>query len=1113
MKLLAILAVTIAVAAATTIPLKTQNESDVLYSAPVSASIGEVDIPAIVQEVNEDWPNTEPPTSTDDDENDEADDEGEDAEPLNDDEEVEGDENDDSTTEDEDLDVAGDEEETENVDNEDEEAYVDEGDDDSDLDDDDEVPHSATQEEFEANVPSAIHGGKDVIIHKDNFIPILKTIVLAYTRKEKPSYSDILKAGGISAFKTGFKYLGKENLGENLLQMAKKLTGAFEGPDADDLDTELLAEMAESYLSSHRFKLVLPESVLLHQKEMEEFLDKRPLDQIEGRSLVTSRQFEIAMPRADPAVQTILTIGPMTWMALIGGLFSIPYFFSGSDEPEFERVDHYIPNPSPYLRPPKLPFFNPHHLRRDETEHVPHQQIDQEYQEYQKSYSEWYNNWYLRYKNYYDEHYPNHERPLAAPTVPEQPVQHQPVQHQPVQHQSVPRQPLPHQPVPHQPVPHHPIPHQPTIQVQPSSLDVMVPPPPLRERAKAVPEKPLHPPTKPLPAKQRLPKQPPPIVFPNPLRPPAPADVPRLDSGRNSGANIISTFESKPNTFGTFQSEENKGDSHFKVIQGSDVPSQTTRPGPPQATGVPTSPRPSVATPAPRSRVPSPRPVYIPTTEVPKTESGFKPITKPNSSTANPSTTPSSNDRSEFKPPREESLLSAESSPKPQSSNAPDALGKTAGGFKPIASPAAESAVVAPKKEPETSTIRVSAVTSGVFKTTAGPTPAPATTPVAIVTSRPAVFVRTATQKSVRVVTSSSFVVPNAPETKEDSLRELKRPQRHQQSSPSQQQISNQVKTQQPLPVHQPLPLEQTAPAAPPPPTPPAVQKAPLVQYSVQAAPQQPQPAVQQQPQPRPAAQQPTGPVIQPAVSLLQPQKQAAQQQAAILQQQAALAQQQQVALAKQQQAVLAQQQQQQAAALAQQQQRPVIQPAIQEFPNQQALVANQDGGFVRTNIPTNIKVVDHRPAQGFGLGPKPATEPTTTPTTTTPMPIYALDPFYGSRLSRIDVIFHQLGVQEEGCREQVVCNIYKNPDVYTPYSDFLSRQLTVKLEELQRPKVSDERILRFFRYLKAAREGQDGSDCNAKYPECDIDTTQLSHKPIMNAFQKVSLLMNAASS
>ena len=54
------------------------------------------------------------------------------------------------------------------------------------------------------------------------------------------------------------------------------------------------------------------------------------------------------------------------------------------------------------------------------------------------------------------------------------------------------------------------------------------------------------------------------------------------------------------------------------------------------------------------------------------------------------------------------------------------------------------------------------------------------------------------------------------------------------------------------------------------------------------------------------------------------------------------------------------------------------------------------------------------------------ATTTTTTTTTSAPsstpttIPVIALDPFYGSRLSRIDVIFHQLKVEGEGCREQV---------------------------------------------------------------------------------------------
>lgn len=60
---------------------------------------------------------------------------------------------------------------------------------------------------------------------------------------------------------------------------------------------------------------------------------------------------------------------------------------------------------------------------------------------------------------------------------------------------------------------------------------------------------------------------------------------------------------------------------------------------------------------------------------------------------------------------------------------------------------------------------------------------------------------------------------------------------------------------------------------------------------------------------------------------------------------------------------------------------------------------------------------------------------------------------------------------------------------------------------------MSDERILRFFRYLKAARDGQDGVDCLARYPKCGQDTTSLSHKPIITTYQKVSRLMDASSS
>jgi len=52
-------------------------------------------------------------------------------------------------------------------------------------------------------------------------------------------------------------------------------------------------------------------------------------------------------------------------------------------------------------------------------------------------------------------------------------------------------------------------------------------------------------------------------------------------------------------------------------------------------------------------------------------------------------------------------------------------------------------------------------------------------------------------------------------------------------------------------------------------------------------------------------------------------------------------------------------------------------------------------------------------------------------------------DPFYSPLLSRIDSIFMHLGHTTEGCRERVVCSIYKLPMKYAPYSNLLSAQLS----------------------------------------------------------------------
>lgn len=162
-----------------------------------------------------------------------------------------------------------------------------------------------TQEDFQDNVPLSLHKDTDIIINRDNLVPITKTLILAITGKENPTYAELLKAGGITAFKTSLKHLGDEKMGVNLLALAKKLTNMWEdseGTEGDDEeeDDDVLRSMAEDFLASHRFKLVLPESILLHEAELKELLAKRMKEsEVEGRSASTEMShLTIFTPRA-----------------------------------------------------------------------------------------------------------------------------------------------------------------------------------------------------------------------------------------------------------------------------------------------------------------------------------------------------------------------------------------------------------------------------------------------------------------------------------------------------------------------------------------------------------------------------------------------------------------------------------------------------------------------------------------------------------------------------------------------------------------------------------------------------------------------------------------------
>ncbi|KAK8377246.1 hypothetical protein O3P69_013710 [Scylla paramamosain] len=757
-----------------------------------------------------------------------------------------------------------------------------------------------TEEDFQKNVPGSLHDDKDVIISRDNVIPIIKTLILACTGKQNPTYPELLKAGGMTAFKTSLKHLGDEKLGVNLLTLAKKLTSVLDSDESEkDAEEDFLSEMAQEFLGSHRFKLVLPESILLHEKELKELLTKRMEEsEVEGRSASTEEsQLTIFMPRSDPGVTTLFSFSP-AWVALFTGLLSLPYFLSEDSPAPVARADR-PRHPFRQLRPPSLPPTL-QHQRRDLTDGPPQNQpLDEEFLDYKKKYAQWYHQWYLKHKEYYDKNYPFNPQGLAqVGPPPVGPAGHPPVR--PAKPRGAPRVP-------------------PTPRRKPK-------PPPQRRRKPAVQN---APPQRGPPKRRRVrPGRLPPQRVPPPARPQV--EVPRdTDS---SPVNAVT--KTHPNTFGTFQSENNHGDSHFRVFHGQEVPIPASVP---------------VPVPVP-SKVPSPQPVYIPTTNAPPTtETGFKPIIKPDA--------PVSGDT-----PLVRTQTVSESVLVPKQRKPATVPELAPGGFKPIPWLASVS--------PETTTRKVSSVTSSIFKTTPENIPTEPTTP------RPAVFVRT--EKSVRVVTSSSVVAPQAHQA--PVKQAPKKQSRHQesQSFPHSLQVTASLQA------------EESKPTA-----------------IVEAVPVGPQFLRSHQPVPAAA----------PGPNVL-------------------------------------------------------------------------SRGSIRTNVPTNIRVVDHRRPQSL-----------------------LWIPSTGSRLSRIDVIFHQLKVEGEGCREQVVCNIYKNPEAFTPFSDFLSRQLTVTLDELRRPKVSDERILRFFRYLKAARDGQDGGNCLVLYSDCAQDTNTLSHQPILNTYQKVSRLMDVSSS
>lgn len=98
-----------------------------------------------------------------------------------------------------------------------------------------------------------------------------------------------------------------------------------------------------------------------------------------------------------------------------------------------------------------------------------------------------------------------------------------------------------------------------------------------------------------------------------------------------------------------------------------------------------------------------------------------------------------------------------------------------------------------------------------------------------------------------------------------------------------------------------------------------------------------------------------------------------------------------------------------------------------------------------------------------------------------------AADKFYGSLIDAIDGLVNQMGATDPGCRERAVCAMYRDPFKHTPFSNLVSGHLSKDSSELL-PAGDSRMALIYYKYVQAAREGQEQKDCSTVYPNCDIE-------------------------
>lgn len=66
------------------------------------------------------------------------------------------------------------------------------------------------------------------------------------------------------------------------------------------------------------------------------------------------------------------------------------------------------------------------------------------------------------------------------------------------------------------------------------------------------------------------------------------------------------------------------------------------------------------------------------------------------------------------------------------------------------------------------------------------------------------------------------------------------------------------------------------------------------------------------------------------------------------------------------------------------------------------------------------------------------------------------------------------------------------------------------ELNELRKPSSENPEILRFFKYMKAAKDGQDNQDCELIYWSCTSQRSPDESVPMMTTYNEINKLMQA---